>query len=394
MLSVRNRRSAARLVLAVVTAALAAVAAGCPRDTRLDLGTPERVADGLMLYRVARPSIPDLPGPIAIQMLRLDPAKVDLRSTLAKDRVMALETIPDMAARTHAFAAINGGFFVVRNGDPAGLLEVDHEVVSETALMRGAVGIVRTPGKPTRLVFDRVTASVRMRLRTSDEDVTVPIDGVDTTRVRGKLMLYTPRFGEHSDTADTGVEWSVSGMPPRVTDRRPNAGKTPIPRDGVVLSFGGTVLPSALDGLVAGQSVSFDTNFETSMGTSPDTWSEAEDIVGGAGLLVYKGKPVSDWTDEGLRPGFTTERHPRTMIGVSRDEVIWLITVDGRNPQVSVGMTFAELQRLALDLNLTYALNLDGGGSTTMVVQGNVVNHPSDPTGPRRVSDGIVVVLR
>jgi hypothetical protein len=394
MLDMRHRRPASRLVLTVVIAALAAVTAGCPRETRLDLGAPERVADGVLLYRLASPSLLGVPGPIAVQVLRLDPAKIDLRSTLANDHVMALESVPEMAARTHAIAAVNAGFFIVRNGDPAGLLEVANELVSETALMRGAVGVVRVSGKPIRLVFDRVTAAVTMRLQAGGEAFAVPIDGVDTTRVRGKLMLYTPRFGEHSDTADTGVEWEVAGVPPRVTARRANTGKTPIPRNGVVLSFGGTVLPTALERLDAGQRVSFDTTFQTSFGTLPDVWSDAADIVGGAGLLVYKGTPVPDWSEEQLRAGFTTERHPRTMIGVSRGGAIWMITVDGRNPQVSIGMTFADLQRLALGLNLTYALNLDGGGSTTMVVKGNVVNHPSDATGPRRVSDGIVVVQR
>ena len=394
MLDVRHRRPTARLVLAVVTVALVAVTTGCARGIRLDLGAPERVADGVLLYRLANPSLLDSPGPIAVQVLRLDPAKVDLRCALARDRVMALETIPEMAARTNALAAVNAGFFVVRNGDPAGLLEVAGELVSESALMRGAVGVVRAPGKPIRLVFDRVTAAVTLRLQAGNEPFTVPVDGIDTTRIRGKLMLYTPRFGQDSDTADTGVEWQVAGLPPRVTARRPNAGRTPIPQDGFVLSFGGTVLPTALERLETGQLVSFETTFQTSFGTLPDTWSEAGDIVGGAGLLVYRGTPVSDWSEEQLRAGFTTERHPRTMIGVSRGGTIWVITVDGRDPQASIGMTFAELQRLALGLNLTYALNLDGGGSTTMVVKGRVVNHPSEPTGPRRVSDGILVVAR
>jgi exopolysaccharide biosynthesis protein len=57
-------------------------------------------------------------------------------------------------------------------------------------------------------------------------------------------------------------------------------------------------------------------------------------------------------------------------------------------------MTFAELTGLALKLNFVHALNLDGGGSTTMVVKGRVVNHPSDATGPRRVSDALIVTRR
>jgi exopolysaccharide biosynthesis protein len=70
------------------------------------------------------------------------------------------------------------------------------------------------------------------------------------------------------------------------------------------------------------------------------------------------------------------------------------VTVDGRQPSVSLGMTFAELTGLAQKLNLVNALNLDGGGSTTMVVKGKIVNHPSDATGARRVSDALIVVRR
>jgi exopolysaccharide biosynthesis protein len=54
-------------------------------------------------------------------------------------------------------------------------------------------------------------------------------------------------------------------------------------------------------------------------------------------------------------------------------------------------MTLEELRTLASRLGLVNALNLDGGGSTTMWVQGQVLNSPSDPTGPRKVSDALIV---
>jgi len=57
-------------------------------------------------------------------------------------------------------------------------------------------------------------------------------------------------------------------------------------------------------------------------------------------------------------------------------------------------MTFEDLQRLADRLELTDALNLDGGGSTTMVIRGQVVNRPSDPTGVRPVGDALIVTPR
>src|SRR5215471_15125071 len=135
--------------------------------------------------------------------------------------------------------------------------------------------------------------------------------------------------------------------------------------------------------------------FEPRLGSRPVEWASAPDIVSGAGLLLRDGRELTDWTAEQLSSGFETTRHPRTMIGVDRDGDVWLVTVDGRQPWLSLGMTFAELQRLARRLGLHSALNLDGGGSTTMVVQGGwIVNHPSDDTGPRKVSDAIVVLPR
>jgi exopolysaccharide biosynthesis protein len=82
------------------------------------------------------------------------------------------------------------------------------------------------------------------------------------------------------------------------------------------------------------------------------------------------------------------------VVGVDALGSIWLIAIDGRQPAYSVGMTFGEMERLCDRLRLTGALNLDGGGSTTMVVGDRVVNHPADPVGPRPVSDALLVTAR
>ncbi len=121
---------------------------------------------------------------------------------------------------------------------------------------------------------------------------------------------------------------------------------------------------------------------------------EAAHIVNGAGLLRREGEVLRDWKVEGLNAeAFTNARHPRTMVGVDREGFIWLAAVDGRQPTYSIGMTFDEMQRLCDRLGLVSALNLDGGGSTTMVVKGQIVNRPSDPAGARPVSDAILVTL-
>ena len=133
--------------------------------------------------------------------------------------------------------------------------------------------------------------------------------------------------------------------------------------------------------------------YQTRLGSSAGDWGRAGHAVAGAGLLLLNGRTIDDWAEERISAGFDTTRHPRTMIG-DDGTAIWLVTIDGRQPALSLGMSFTELQGLARRLGLRSALNLDGGGSTTMVVRGTVVNHPSDPTGPRPVSDAIVVLPR
>ena len=134
-------------------------------------------------------------------------------------------------------------------------------------------------------------------------------------------------------------------------------------------------------------------SYAPSLGSPVKDWQAAKHAVGGAGLLMWNGRELDEWTEERIAAGFDTTRHPRTMIGDDGTS-IWLITVDGRQPWLSLGMSFTELRGLARRLGLRSALNLDGGGSTTMVVRGVIVNNPSDAGGPRKVSDAILVRLR
>jgi exopolysaccharide biosynthesis protein len=159
----------------------------------------------------------------------------------------------------------------------------------------------------------------------------------------------------------------------------------------VRLSFARALLRAIPEPLsVAGVGV----GFWSPDGRDLSSWRSARDVIGGAGLLVQEGRALTDFAVERMRDDFPTTRHPRSLIGVDGDGAVWLVAVDGRRPAHSVGMSFEELQRLAALLGLRDAVNLDGGGSTTLVVQGEVVNRPTDLTGPRAVSDAIAVFRR
>lgn len=116
--------------------------------------------------------------------------------------------------------------------------------------------------------------------------------------------------------------------------------------------------------------------------------------VGGWPRLVQDGRNVGAYADslEGTFPRFSTARHPRSAIALSRDSTtLMLVVVDGRR-RWSEGMSLGEFADALISLGAFQAMNLDGGGSSALWVKGTVVNYPSDPTGERTVGNALVVI--
>jgi hypothetical protein len=383
-----------------------AVQAAAPTDRLAFLGPAERIADGVDLFSLdgaidgiespeSRAAANGAP-PRSIRFMRIDPRRVRLVSALATGEVPARATVLDIARRTGALAAVNAGFFSP-TGDPNGVLKIDGRLVSDTSRARGAVSLRVAPGGIDAL-FDQVSVKLRLRWQTDGRWRSALIDGVDTTRGRGRLVLYTPASGGTTDTKG-GLEWTLrprgsSLRASRATATGPTTGNAAIPADGYVLSFGGTSVPATLTGLSRATTIQLRESIVVRSRTREREWSTASTIVGGAGLLVRNGTPLTDWTIEQLSPGFETTPHPRTVIARDRAGHWWLITIDGRQPGRAIGMSFTEMQALLARLDVVDALNLDGGGSTTMVAGQKIVNRPSDLTGPRPVSDAIIVMSR
>ncbi|MEE3235355.1 MAG: phosphodiester glycosidase family protein [Candidatus Latescibacterota bacterium] len=125
------------------------------------------------------------------------------------------------------------------------------------------------------------------------------------------------------------------------------------------------------------------------------------EALGGGPRLIRDGEISVEFETEGLSRAFAEDRHPRTALGYSEGhQTLFLIAVDGRQPGYSVGMKLNELAKfmryeigefMVSGEHVYQALNLDGGGSTTMVVEGAVVNAPSDQTGERAVANAFLV---
>jgi hypothetical protein len=112
-------------------------------------------------------------------------------------------------------------------------------------------------------------------------------------------------------------------------------------------------------------------------------WPGVFDAVGGDPILLLDGAqtPVC----------VSCARQPRTAIGVTATGQILLVVIDGRRPGWSRGATLGELRAILRDLGAVDALNLDGGGSSEMVVDGEVVNRPSDGR-ERRITNAVLIL--
>src|SRR6266498_1150771 len=122
-------------------------------------------------------------------------------------------------------------------------------------------------------------------------------------------------------------------------------------------------------------------------------------VNGGPRLLGEGAADITAYAEGFVHPGdpsfyyhFGEHRNPRTLAGVRPDGTIVLVVADGRYPDISVGLSFAEEARIMQALGARDAVNLDGGGSSTMTIGSTLVNHPSDTTGERPIGDALLLL--
>ncbi|MGQ0736887.1 MAG: phosphodiester glycosidase family protein [Acidobacteriota bacterium] len=326
-------------------------------------------------------------GPWSIRALRLDLAVVRLDVVHALDAAVGLETVGSIAARHGAIAAVNGGYFVTTGtfrGDSTGALQVDGALLSEPDRGRSAVGFLRD-GTSTQLIFGRLAWEAQIEA----DGRTRPLDGLNRPRGANEIVWFTPDFHRTTLTAPGGIEVVVRGG--RVSEVHDGRGSTRIPSEGFVVSAAGSARQWVRETLVPDRPIRVTWSLKPVDHTSSGRWSAAEDVVGAGPMLVTNGRVDITIARERMQPSFSTDRHPRTAIATLPDGRALLLVVDGRQPLRSIGMTLDELAHLLVELGAIQAMNLDGGGSSAMVVQGKVVNHPSDAAGERPVSDAILV---
>ena len=341
-----------------------------------------------------------------VNVLRLDLKKVRLDVVHAMDSAIGLEKTSSIARRHAAFAAVNAGFFRIDSsifrGDAAGVLQIDGKLLSESFGNRIALGILNGKDR-TEIEFAHLKVS---QLIGFGVDSQLVFSGINRERKNDEIILYTADFHRTTLTNRDGTEIILSDCSSshcRAVKVVESKGSSTIPPDGYVISIGKDALAKSNDILSFAKKQQANLKRFQILGLAKEInvlepskqmfFKKAEDVVGGVPQIINNGKIEITWEREVTNKSLVETRHPRTAVARLKDGRALLIAVDGRS-ETSAGMNLPELAEMLLEMGAVEAMNLDGGGSTTMFLDGKVVNRPSDKEGERPVSDAILVSPR
>lgn len=376
-------------------------------------------------------------GPWHINVLVIHPHfKGNVKSVLANDVIEGKETTSSIAQRTNAIAAINAGFFVVKDtsgtpGDLAGLSVIGGQIVSE--------GVEGRPGffienKGTRRSASLETNITTQLILTNDQNISKRIDGLNrapglnfncgnpfdleteqalhdvTCTDPNEIIVFSQIFGKNTPKGD-GVE-IVIDQNHIVTEVHPTRGM-PVPATGQTIQGIGKGKDWLLENAKIGQKIELSSKLINQDTKQPILLQNSTYAVNGGPTLLLNGQSpqINQIICEGFgyknlsgvpetyatsdRQLFTNDwflrRNPHTLMGVTQDNTLLFVTVDGRAPRYSAGMSVPESALVMKYLGAKNALKLDGGGSTMMNILGKPKNVPSDATGERPDGDAIVI---
>ena len=323
-----------------------------------------------------------------------------LRMILSNDRVAGplprTERTSSICARLACLVAVNGDFFTSAGWPVGGVIDDARPFRSPidsrpqfSLGQDGAFSIGRLGLATALTTYHPRFSSGPLRSSAGAEPRTTIVNGINVTRSADRIVLYTPRFGPRTETSG-GTELVARVVSPPGQLRlgtlttleflSSRSGNSAIPSNGVVLSGhgeGAALLAALWNDITTGRA---ERRARVQVTTSPGV----VESVAGRPVLVRNGERATN---------STSRADARTMIGWTAEGDLLLVTVDGRQPDRSVGMSVIDGANLMRALGAVEALNLDGGGSTTFVMNGRVINRPNTSGARERaVAVGVAIV--
>lgn len=346
------------------------------------------VGPGIKFHSVYKNSV----GPFNIKILEIDIThpKNKIKTVLAKDVLgTGFEKTSSMAKRSSrsghvVIGAVNADFFGIN--DPynpytflVGSMIQDNEYTFGRVSQRPSFAI----DTASRLIIDDIGFSAIIKTK---KGYTRSLSSLNDTVRSNTLVVFNRFFGNSTKTNNTVTEVKLKRLTPLligdsikfvVRAKNVGIGNMAFTSDEYVLSGDGTAKAFLDTSIFVNDTVTIIFNTNPFRGN-------VFSMTGGGPTLVVNGV---------IPGGLQTAVHPRTAVGFNQDSTkVFFITVDGRQPGFSVGMSLPELANYMRSIGCHNAVNLDGGGSTTMVVRNRVVNSPSDAAGERPVANALLAI--
>ena len=320
-------------------------------------------------------------GPVAVNILTgpRPGGTTTLVPSLSNNTLTGRETLTAIERRTapqSTTAGINGDFFAFADGLPSGVLMQDGQVMSPPSAYRASAGVTSDGTLDVR----RVTLSGTWQGAGNKRTLNLLNKPLDK---KGGIALYTEVWGPTTPPTPGAVSAILFPFPAAtpntdlqapVVELRTGGAAIPIPPGGAVLVAVGAAAAALTTEAPVDQLLTIQ------LALKPD-WPDIVSAIGGGPQIVRDGAPV-------FRAGeiFTTSqlgpRAPRSAVGQLADGKMVLVTVDGRQPGYSIGMTNFELAQALVRLGAVTGMALDSGGSATMAFDGTLLNRPSEPERP------------
>lgn len=367
------------MILRALLLSLLLIPAGIAEaQVRLDTLFTRPVGPGMSHTHIVEYNVP---WNIHVLEVELDNPFLEIQAELGLGRYSGFERIVDMARRVdeegeRVIGAINADFF--SGVGPVSMHIGGGEIARRELSGRPSLGF--TADNRPYLGVPVFSGSV------GNGETSITLNGVNQTRGTNQTILYNRHWTSTTGTGAGGTEvvvtvpdgWFVNDTLRTVVEEvRTGAGDSAIEPGTAVISASGSAA-TALQGLAQ---VGDTLNLFLGALPGPDQLTE---LVSGQPYLVADGE-----IEVGPR-GDAIDRHPRTAVGINADStLLYLVTVDGRQA-ISDGMDLYELASLMVDIGVHTGINLDGGGSTTLVIRGDMANRSSDGGMGRTVANGLL----
>ncbi len=333
-----------------------------------------------------------------MQVLKIDLQSpfITLKSVKSQDNIHDYELVTSMARRNDSegkrvVGAINADFFL-DNGTNTGYQVAQGELVT-TYLERAYFN------QASKIGIDKdnapfITRNTLYNGKLIAKGKEKKIDGINIPRPDGALILYNHFIGESTKTDTAGVEvlispisdWLVNdAVKCVIISKEKSKGNMSFERGNAVLSANGAAKSFLTDSLAVGDTL------ECIVNIAHDR-DKIKELVSGYPRLVKDGKDyaIDGFNEEGGMKFRPYDRHPRTGAGYSDEgRYFYFVVVDGRQSS-SVGMTLPEMGQFMASIGIDHGINLDGGGSSTMVVRHKIANSPSGGS-ERAVAEALIV---